>query len=290
MHNDQRSRNCKWSRACTLALAVFAPACVNQGDEATSVVDSALTITSSTRLTQNIFCTENPCVEITAPSVTLDGAHKFIDCQGQDTGVFVTSGGAFATIKNLELRNCGVGIVSQAGGTQVTSVSAHDNSTGIRLEVENYTVSRVKLADNTSIGIFLGAAGTVGSSTILRSPNGIAVISAAANVNNNTLKDCAIAGINVQNATGGNITGNRVTGSGTAGVSVFNTTGLTITGNTASRNQVGIEVTSGSTGNLITNNVATNNAIVDLADDNGSCAFNTWSGNRFGTADPACIQ
>lgn len=88
--------------------------------------------------------------------------------------------------------------------------------------------------------------------------------------------------------------GNLAEGNGQNGFSIsgnFNT----LNGNTANDNvglsfSIGIRIEDGFVGNDIINNTATGNFAVDLVDENGDCASNTWSGNTFITKDPPCIN
>jgi parallel beta-helix repeat protein len=57
--------------------------------------------------------------------------------------------------------------------------------------------------------------------------------------------------------------------------------------NRAMHNQNGIVVTG--MGNDLTRNTAVENSL-DLRDQNGDCAHNTWTSNIFETSDPACIR
>ena len=57
--------------------------------------------------------------------------------------------------------------------------------------------------------------------------------------------------------------------------------------NRAMHNGNGIVVTG--TGNDLRRNTAVENSL-DLRDENGDCAHNTWRRNIFETSDPACIR
>ena len=43
-------------------------------------------------------------------------------------------------------------------------------------------------------------------------------------------------------------------------------------------------------GNTVTGNAQTNEGASDLFDENGTCAFNTWTSNTHATANPECLQ
>ena len=116
---------------------------------------------------------------------------------------------------------------------------------------------------------------------------------------------------------GTNTTGNRILGNDVAGNDVGvnnNSQFVEIAGNECSNylGQAGILVSShnnnvhdntcndgAGTGillqapagnNTITANTATGNATIDARDENANCGTNTWSGNTFGTFDPACAN
>lgn len=75
------------------------------------------------------------------------------------------------------------------------------------------------------------------------------------------------------------------------GFFLYDADAITLDHNQSQRNQgYGVRVEYLSTDNRIVNNVVTGNDGGDLSDGNPACDNNTWAGNSFGHATPACIH
>jgi parallel beta-helix repeat protein len=70
----------------------------------------------------------------------------------------------------------------------------------------------------------------------------------------------------------------------------LNSNSNTVKSNTADGNLVGIALLSGATGNTVASNEALGNTLFDLFDGNPACDSNTWTNNRFVTANQSCIH
>ena len=261
---------------------------------ALSTTASAQTvITASTKLNSDIACTASPCVDIQASNITVNGANHTIDCLGQELGVRIM-GQSGVTLKNLEIKNCGTsGAVSVFNGTGnhlLSTLTVHDNPVGINVSDPGTTLTRLKVTNNTSSGLSLGATDiVVSASTFSGNLTGISVLAGADSI---TVSGCTLKGNTgsaiVSFSNSGIYDSNRISNNSSSGISIL-ATGNSITNNTISSNSKGIEV--GGTSNTITGNTSTKNTQVDMQDANADCDSNDWSHNRFGTADPAsCIH
>ncbi|HEX2273705.1 MAG TPA: right-handed parallel beta-helix repeat-containing protein [Acidimicrobiales bacterium] len=214
------------------------------------------------------------------------------------------------TVTNGTVRDFYHGVrVTQGSGNRVTGIRAVRNQGGNGVVLENSSDNVV--ADNlvVSNGRFSGVS-TFDSVSL---PAG----AARNTIRNNVVHTNAFMGahgISLEHGSGHVVTGNKIVASGRDGISLFGpVSDAMVTGNTVQSNgRHGINVQSGSArnliqgnqvtrnaqigilvagqGNRIVDNLARNNRGTDLRDTSpgDTCGANTWSGNRFGTAVPAC--
>jgi len=83
---------------------------------------------------------------------------------------------------------------------------------------------------------------------------------------------------------------NNLSGNGADGLDLFNANNNIARHNTTDSNgNIGIDVLGA--GNIIDDNIALGNVSLDLQDETGDCANNTWTDNSFNNANPSnCIQ
>ena len=128
------------------------------------------------------------------------------------------------------------------------------------------------------------------SSSVAGFSNGIFVFASDANtIQSSTINNNAW-GILLNESNSNTIQSNTATNQLVDGIAIYMGAANIITANTADMNLNGIHVLAGSTDNTITSNVALNNGGSDLEDDNPNCDNNTWSHNRFNTANQPCIH
>ncbi len=215
------------------------------------------------------------------------------------------------TVTNGTVRDFYHGVrVTQGSANRVTRMRAVNNQGGNGVVLENS-------ADNVvAENVVVGNGRFAGISTF----NSVSLPAGSAR---NTIRSNLVSmnafmgahGISLEHGSGHLVTGNQVVSSGRDGISLFGpVSNATVTANNVQSNgRHGINVQNGSVGNLVQGNQAMRNAqtgilvagqgnrilgnragsngATDLRDTNGdTCDANVWSGNRFGTALPACTQ
>jgi parallel beta-helix repeat protein len=207
--------------------------------------------------------------------------------------------------------------VTQGGHNRVSRLTVQDNTGGNGIVLENSADNVVSSNLVTGNGRFSG----ISTFDSVNLPAGSARNTIANNVLRLNNASSSTPGIAVENGPGHVVRGNLVETSAGDGIVLFGpgsrpaATGATVRNNVIRDNgRNGISVRNGSTGHLIRGNVvegntqngilvagqnnrilhnrARGNAVLDLSDTNpgGTCDANTWLGNTFATAAPACTQ
>ncbi|HEV3363572.1 MAG TPA: right-handed parallel beta-helix repeat-containing protein [Acidimicrobiia bacterium] len=272
-------------------------------------------ITANEQLHNDIGPCPGDGLVVRGSNITVDLNGHTISGQGglvvqhQAAGVRIL-GQSNVTVTNGTIRDFYHGVrVTQGSGNRVTAIQAVRNQGGNGIVLENSSDNVVAENVVVSNGRFAGIS-TFNSVSL---PPG-----AARNIIRNNLVHTnafmGAHGVSLEHGGGHVVAGNKIVSSGRDGISLFGpVSDAAVTGNTVQSNaRHGINVQNGSVGNLvqgnsvtrngqmgilvagpgnrIVGNLARNNRGTDLRDASAgdTCGTNTWSGNRFGTALPAC--
>lgn len=275
-------------------------------------------ITSNTTLSGPVGPCEGDGLVIGASNITLDlNGHDVVGLEGtpQVTGTgagILNDGHSNVTITDSvggsEVKGFDGGVVLREGSDNTVSnldivgnvggpVSQWGEGIGVWLSDDNTIEGNTVSGNGPYAGIGLyGDFVTDGSDDNLIRDNTVS--------NNNVARTPTVnenIGIRLEHLSKRNtVDDNTVSGNGLDGIAVFNTA----TDNTVSNNDVanngnhdkthrkgdGIRLWTGAVNNTVSGSTATGNAAVDLIDHHGDCNHNTWTGNTYGTKNPACIS
>jgi parallel beta-helix repeat protein len=217
-----------------------------------------------------------------------DGSASFngggIDMRGSDYNVVV---------RQKVNDNCGTGIAMSGGSdrnvvdsTQV--VGTWGFADGVVIEAsEKNTVKNSRIHDSEY------REGGVSGIVVRDSPS--TWISSNI-VTENETNGVLVTGNSAYSVVRGNIADRNARSNQGCGIAVRSTR-VTVHSNTANENGAlfgypgsGICLHAGASSNVVRDNSAFDNVVFDLVDENAGCDANTWSGNRFGTANQPCIH
>lgn len=264
-------------------------------------------------LDSNVGPCVGPGAAITVDSAMLDLATFTVSCTAGDGLVLI---GQKATLTNGTVDGCERGVV--LGGTgrhRVSGVTSQNSqSLGLLLDIGS---DKNRVSDSTVTGTSGDGVNVDSDKNRLErndfsgnGSDGVEVNGDRNTLTGNTANDNGSDGIDVD-GDDNKVVGNTANGNGDNGFEVDGDRNL-FTQNTANGNDDdgfeiddddnkvkanvamgnsgnGILVELGNTGNSITKNTATGNG-VDLQDQNGDCASNSWKNNTFDTKSPACID
>ena len=207
-------------------------------------------------------------IEIRASDVTLRLKGHTIDGVGGSANGVTAGIGVPGGVQNVTIEGPG-DIRSFFGGLVFEGVA-------------NSTVTGVTVHNNT-FGLPINAGFNVGEFDHYSSNNVFRDVKAYYNVGH---------GFTLNGSTNSLFENNDMVGNGGMGILLYAGGENTVRGNHATGNYSGIWVESNasSVGHVITGNTSQGNWVVDMVDQWGDCAHDTWSGNTFGTKSPSCIQ
>ncbi|MCA1707557.1 MAG: right-handed parallel beta-helix repeat-containing protein [Actinobacteria bacterium] len=274
------------------------------------VLGCGAVVTTSVQLAADIGPCHDHAIIVGADNITVDlNGHQVFGEGGtvvvhQASGVF-SDNHTGVTVTNGTIHHMYHGVRIRRGSHNlVTKITARDNAGGNGVVFESST-------DNVaSLNTIYRNTGFAGMATF--NTNALPGISAARNTfTDNIVFFNSSHGITIENGTGHVVRRNQLSTNTRDGIQLFPTVtgilveqnqvfssganGINVRGasNIVRANQVsrnagrGIQVSGQS--NQILTNVASGN-LLDLLDSNPNCDANVWSGNRFGTASPACTQ
>lgn len=269
------------------------------------------------------------CIQVTSSGVTINGGGSYVDCHGVAGSVGIDIGGlSNVTVRNLEVRNCEIGIRIIGGGDHdLSQINVHDSVsygtfgllTGAGIGIQNSSGNRVNASslvnnDGPGISLLTAANNTFNNTAVTNNGVGYRVWYSSDNnlINSNDISNNEDESIDMYASNGNTIRNNTINNLGgdvpADGILIFDGTNNVIRGNTVNAGYVGIEMLASAPGtnanNTIENNTALGNSVFDMVDSLdipgfpplAACSTNSWSHNNFGTDNEGdgpsagCIQ
>jgi parallel beta-helix repeat protein len=255
---------------------------------------------------------------IAADGVNFNGGGHTVDCAGSGTGISIPDRTA-VRVTNVTIIKCGTGIDVVGGGSHVfdTNVNVLNNPTcppspgggtpppriGLHFTKSSGSHIRSSNISCNRIGIqFDDSSNNIVDSSIINDNidpafcGGVLMEGSSTNnviTSSNLLRNGDFAVETLPGADGNTVQSSTLNNTAFFGPNpgvVLDSSKNTVKANSADGNSFGIAVVFGATGNTIASNEALGNTVFDLFDGNPACDSNSWTNNRFATADQTCIH
>jgi parallel beta-helix repeat protein len=224
-------------------------------------------------------------ISITASDVELDlRGHTILGLGPAITSALINANGGATGLSNIEIEGPGT---LTGGGVGILFQNVHRSRANNLVVVGNTFGIVVAGTVIVPLNIF----GTMVKAADLRSIRTLTATDSTDNeFRDNVVADQMLDGVTVFGANQNRFIHNNLSGNGADGLDLFNANNNIARHNTTDSNgNIGIDVLGA--GNIIDDNIALGNVSLDLQDETGDCANNTWTDNSFNNANPSnCIQ
>lgn len=256
--------------------------------------DPPTVITSSTSLTQNLFCDNSPALILRGP-VTLNMRGREVRCNSNlNDGIVLEDERARLNGPGL-IRNCDEGVKLEGMGRHrvESGVVVETSAVGVRASSPSNVIEGNTFERN-AIGVFVdsGDNNRILRNIFQRNGQGIVDAGNGGRMTSNFV-DNSDFGISTGIGDGPNLVGNEVDDAGMRGIEVLLSSDGVLNGNTVTDSERGIFLGDDTLGEAVGYRVVRSNAPnngVDIVDAHGDCDSNTFRRNSFSEAFPACIQ